>query len=95
MMVQLRLAIVPVWQVLVKSVPMLQPFFYLESASRVTTCTQTDCMWKELCLVETIPCAQIMDISFTKPKGSINTNRKRGAHLYSDFVPLADLSQQT
>ena len=36
-----------------------------------------------------------MDIPFTKPKGSISTNRKRGAHLYSDSVPLANLPQQT
>ena len=58
--------------------------FYLELASRVsTTCTQIGCAWKEPRLVETIPYAQIMDIPFTKPKGSINAscNRKRGSHF--------------
>ena len=66
--------------------------FYLESASRVTTtCTQTDCAWKQPRLVETIPYARIMDIPFTKPKGTLRSNRKRGAHLYSDTVPLSDL----
>jgi len=94
-MVQLMLVIVPAWQVFVKSVPMLQ-LFYLESACHVnTTCTQTACMWKEPHLVKAIPYARIMDIPFTKPKESISTNRKRGAHLYSDSVPLADLPQQT
>ena len=66
--------------------------FYLESASHVTTtCTQTDCTWKQPRLVETIPYARIMDIPFTKPKGTLSSNRKRGAHLYSDTVPLSDL----
>lgn len=68
--------------------------FYLESAFRVTKiCTQTDCRWKEPRLVETIPYARIMDIPFIKPKGLISCNRKRGAHLYSDEVPIVDLPQ--
>ena len=96
MIVQLRQVIVPAWQVLEKSVPCCSYLFYLESVCRVnTTCTQTAGMWKEPRLVETIPYARIMGIPFTKPKGSISTNRKRGAHLYSDSVPLADLPQQT
>jgi len=66
--------------------------FYLESVFRVTTaCTQTGCVWKQPRLVEAIPYAPIMDIPFTKPKGSLSSNRKRGAHLYSDTVPLLDL----
>ena len=66
--------------------------FYLESASRVTAiCTQTDCAWNQPCLVENIPYAPIMDIPFTKPKGSLSSNRKRGACLYSDTVLLSDL----
>jgi len=70
--------------------------FYLESASRVTTtCTQTGCAWKQRHLVETIPYARIMDIPFTKPKGSLSSNRKRGAHLYSDTVPLSDLPKHS
>jgi len=94
-MVQLMLVIVPACQLLVKSVPMLQ-LFYLESACCVnTTCTQTACMWNEPHLVEALPYTRIMDIPFTKPKESISTNRKRGAHLYSDSVPLTDLPQQT
>ena len=70
--------------------------FYLESVSCVfTTCTQIGCAWKEPCLEETIPYARIMDTPFTKPKGSISAscNRKRGAHLYDDSLPLSDLSQ--
>jgi len=70
--------------------------FYLESASRVSaTCTQISCAWKEPRLVETIPYARIMDIPFTKPKGVISAscNRKRGAHLYSDSLPISDLPQ--
>ena len=68
--------------------------FYLESAFRVAkTCTQTDCKWKEPRLVETIPYARIMDIPFTKPKSLISCNRKRGAHLYSDEVPVIHLPQ--
>jgi len=68
--------------------------FYLESASRATkSCTQTDCRWKEPRLVETIPYSRIMDIPFTKPKGLVTTNRKRGAHLYSNSVPLSGLPQ--
>ena len=70
--------------------------FYLESASCVsTTCTQIGCAWKEPCLVETIPYVRIMDIPFTKPKGSISVscNRKRGAHLYDDSLPLSNLPQ--
>ena len=67
---------------------------YLESASWVsTTCTQIGCVWKEPHLVETIPYAQIMDISFTKPKGSIGCYRKRGAHLYNDSLPLSEFPQ--
>ena len=34
-----------------------------------------------------------MDIPFTKPKSLISCNRKRGAHLYSDEVPVVDLPQ--
>ena len=68
--------------------------FYLESAYRVTkTCTQIDCRWKEPRLIETIPYARIMDITFTKPKSSISCNRKRGAHFYNDAVPFAGLPQ--
>ena len=37
--------------------------------------------------METIPNTRIMDITFTKPKGSISCNRKRGAHLYNDSLP--------
>jgi len=33
----------------------------------------------------------IMDIPFSKPKGSLSSNRKRGAHLYGDTVPSSDL----
>jgi len=69
---------------------------YLKSASCAsTTCTQIGCAWKEPRLVETIPDAQTMDIPFTKPKGSISAscNRKRGAHLYADSLPLSDLPQ--
>ena len=42
-----------------------------------------------------MPYAQIMDIPFTKPKGSISVscNRKRGVHLYDDSLPLSDLLQ--
>ena len=68
--------------------------FYLESVSCVsTTCTQIGCAWKEPRLVETIPYARIMDIPFAKLKGSIsaNCNRKRGAHLYDDSLPLLNL----
>ena len=65
--------------------------FYLELASRVsTTCTKIGCVWKEPHLVETIPYTRIMDIPFTKPKGSISCNRKRGAHLYNDSLPLSN-----
>ena len=36
-----------------------------------------------------------MDLPFTKPKGVISAscNRKRGAHLYDDSLPLSDLPQ--
>jgi len=34
-----------------------------------------------------------MDIPFAKPKSLLSTNRKRGAHLYSNSVPLSDLPQ--
>ena len=65
--------------------------FYLESASHVSkSCTQIDCVWKEPRIVESIPYAEIADIPFEKPKSQI-AGCKRGAHLYSDTVPLADL----
>ena len=68
--------------------------FYLESGFCVKkTCTQTDCRWKEPRLVETIPYAQIMDITFTKPKSLLSCNRKRGAHLYDDEVQVFNLPQ--
>ena len=65
--------------------------FYLESVSRASkSCTQIDCVWKEPRVVESIPYAEIADIPFEKPKSQIS-GCKRGAHLYSDIVPLADL----
>lgn len=65
--------------------------FYLESASRVSkSCTQIGCVWKEPRVVESIPYAEIADIPFEKPKSQI-AGCKRGAHLYSDTIPLADL----
>ena len=51
------------------------------------------CVWKEPRLVETIPYTQMMDISFTKPQDSIGCNRKRGAYLYNDSLPLSEFPQ--
>ena len=65
--------------------------FYLESASRVSkSCTQIGCVWKEPRVLDSIPYAEIADIPFEKPKSQI-AGCKRGAHLYSDVVPLTDL----
>ena len=65
--------------------------FYLESASRVSkSCTQIGCVRKEPRVVESIPYAEIAVIPFEKPKSQIE-GCKRGAHLYSDTIPLADL----
>ena len=68
--------------------------FYLESASCVSkSCTQIGCGWKEPSgILDAIPYAEIADISFEKPKSQI-AGCKRGAHLYSDAVPLNDLQQ--
>ena len=43
--------------------------------------------------MKAIPYTRIMDITFTKPKGSFSCNRKRGAHLYNDSLPLSELPQ--
>ena len=47
-------------------------------------------MWKEPRVLDSIPYAEIADIPFEKPKSQI-AGCKRGAHLYSDVVPLTDL----
>ena len=69
--------------------------FYLESANRTRiTCTQVGCVWKEPGFVEAIPYVPIAGLLFSMPKSTINCNRKRGAHLLDDTVPLADLDSQ-
>ena len=65
--------------------------FYLESASCISkSCTQIGCVWKEPRVVESIPYAEIAVIPFEKPKSQI-AGCKRGAYLYNDTIPLADL----
>ncbi|XP_065916067.1 uncharacterized protein [Dysidea avara] len=63
--------------------------FYLESANRTRiTCTQVGCVWKAPSFVEAIPYLPIAGLLFSMPKSRISCNKKRGAHLMNETVPL-------
>jgi len=50
-------------------------------------------VWKAPSFVEAIPYVPIAGLLFSMPKSRISCNKKRGAHLTNDTVPLTDLDQ--
>jgi len=50
-------------------------------------------VWKEPGFVDAIPYVPIAELLFSMPKARISCNKKRGAHLVNDTIPLADFSQ--
>ena len=60
--------------------------FYIEASCRTKTCTEVQ--WIMPSSVDSIPCAKIADIDFSKPKSRI----KRAAHCNNACEMLTNLS---